>query len=1313
MLSSSLGAVPSTQMRQSPHSHVRSISHDSYFEFTFDRRQEQRPVGELSTIMSEENDDDDDDDDDSDRVVLDDFCDVATDLDLMKLHYVDQDTDINIIGHVNDGLESVTLDETSTSLSHRINDVANCRHPPDILNLCSSDKILNDGSDTLASESLHEQLSLDFDNGHCDIVGDIQQEVAAALHWDQSTLNNLRPPSLVEEGNDSCVDALSPETLNRVTNLKDNSKPHSKTVVERYGSERTVIVEVHATEDSSAEEDDGKLISDIATLKVVLPYDTHEDNIACQQSDTIKTDLREDSVIGATHGPLSYPPALLSPLTNNLTPLDSKEMEHDNLVQKRDLESFSQGCSDDHEYSNLASFVQDTSPTFSSLLIGERVVDGLTLGNLNETLYLTSDNYSPEVGVVNIRSSRGTSPSMESPISNVKEIDCSINHFENGTSKDDTVNEVFPRIFVRESTLPSTDDQSAGFPVNCIELNEDGTIISSVSVSGLDPVCALAFDSDSSPGSHVNSHDEVTSNTSPSGASDPFGYSVLMNEEEAPLSPISSVATFDVEPFSDQLKRNDDKLEPFICLTSPINESKESRNGNNDVNSQIPSLPNISSGFASQMEGNETDIINQSSMQVADICPLDAEFILPSLPSPLLPSRESDEITPHLRKPSLYLEKLSPVEESKRKFESEIGRDILRERKMKLELEKIQLEQQKCEKLSPSRLDSQISDSKVTTPSDRIPKSTLGDDIRFPGVSPSNNLNFEVELRRQKCHHSQQPGSGISDSKRTSEPSLGFGHSQPSTPDSVESKRHSEPVPYTGKGVRPERKASVRELMSKFEGKPRVQKRGTVGGNEGHEESVDVSSRKLQLSLKIDNTSMLKAAEFDSVLKNSSRKDGQQRDDFTADHFCLRSQQGDNVVEISSPLPLNPLDVLSSPPLDDIFSMSSSFPNSLVSSTKLEAVSTSSDIVRDPLSHEPMNLSCSSVCNDANDVARRERIDRYKEERRAQLRERIKSESFRGEQDVHSDYLAKLKQKASSPMKSVGSCEDITALPSSPSRRGRLSTTSLESPTESFADRGFSGINQRRSFNARISASYLPSSPGSEEVAPPIGPPKVVLDKKCGLPIPPPSSPRKTTRPERTVTGDVTSETSRSRFGTPDSVPGSSASRPKDLPCQKQDGFHGQPSRRMSPKTSPSDSLASRKLKSPMKERTYNLPPSPTKDRYITCEDDDPCLKDARGTKASPVAENVPSNMGMKHKPQKGRIPVPPPRKIKEVAAIFEPEKVLGSVDLLQPDGSCSRPRPMPKPAPGNIQRQTSLSATDSSSNQAQRLRSKHLSGPD
>ncbi|KAK7063019.1 Rho GTPase-activating protein 32 [Halocaridina rubra] len=85
-------------------------------------------------------------------------------------------------------------------------------------------------------------------------------------------------------------------------------------------------------------------------------------------------------------------------------------------------------------------------------------------------------------------------------------------------------------------------------------------------------------------------------------------------------------------------------------------------------------------------------------------------------------------------------------------------------------------------------------------------------------------------------------------------------------------------------------------------------------------------------------------------------------------------------------------------------------------------------------------ISTGSV-SDSDDPLKRERIEKYKEERRSFLREKYKSDSFRGEKD---EMLMRLKQKATSPSRPEGEEEMIQSSNSrslSPQRRGSSSPT--------------------------------------------------------------------------------------------------------------------------------------------------------------------------------------------------------------------------------------------------------------------------------
>ncbi|XP_066968625.1 GTPase-activating protein CdGAPr isoform X4 [Macrobrachium rosenbergii] len=93
-------------------------------------------------------------------------------------------------------------------------------------------------------------------------------------------------------------------------------------------------------------------------------------------------------------------------------------------------------------------------------------------------------------------------------------------------------------------------------------------------------------------------------------------------------------------------------------------------------------------------------------------------------------------------------------------------------------------------------------------------------------------------------------------------------------------------------------------------------------------------------------------------------------------------------------------------------------------------------------------MSVVTLCSnpaDPDDQLKRERIEKYKEERRSFLREKYKSDSFRGEKD---EMLMRLKQKATSPSRPED--EDETSHQSSNTRSVSPRRKGSISPTKSF-----------------------------------------------------------------------------------------------------------------------------------------------------------------------------------------------------------------------------------------------------------------------
>ncbi|XP_067138233.1 uncharacterized protein [Centruroides vittatus] len=157
------------------------------------------------------------------------------------------------------------------------------------------------------------------------------------------------------------------------------------------------------------------------------------------------------------------------------------------------------------------------------------------------------------------------------------------------------------------------------------------------------------------------------------------------------------------------------------------------------------------------------------------------------------------------------LEKLSPVspvEESRRKFESEIGRTIVRDRKMRLEMEQIQAERQKNDLkkqvlVSPgeSSINNRPHSKLRHHSSEEIPCSKLAENRIYDGSDVWRSTGRHAAPSSEKDRKRGSDPQDILSRFRTEQIYL-------------EQKRSSEP-----KCIYFERKSSVKELLSKFEPK--------------------------------------------------------------------------------------------------------------------------------------------------------------------------------------------------------------------------------------------------------------------------------------------------------------------------------------------------------------------------------------------------------------------------------------------------------------------------------------------------------------
>ncbi|GFS40150.1 hypothetical protein NPIL_350481 [Nephila pilipes] len=128
---------------------------------------------------------------------------------------------------------------------------------------------------------------------------------------------------------------------------------------------------------------------------------------------------------------------------------------------------------------------------------------------------------------------------------------------------------------------------------------------------------------------------------------------------------------------------------------------------------------------------------------------------------------------------------ISPIEDSKRRFESEIGRLIVRDRQMKLEMEQIKAERQKHK-----------------------PESTP------PGAEANKNKNRSEKKFADAIEFKKSPVKTVDSEKKKLDSDDVF----KTFKGNLESRKTQENAPVFSRFVRMDNKPSVKELLSKFEG---------------------------------------------------------------------------------------------------------------------------------------------------------------------------------------------------------------------------------------------------------------------------------------------------------------------------------------------------------------------------------------------------------------------------------------------------------------------------------------------------------------
>uniref|UniRef100_T1IL19 Rho-GAP domain-containing protein n=1 Tax=Strigamia maritima TaxID=126957 RepID=T1IL19_STRMM len=389
--------------------------------------------------------------------------------------------------------------------------------------------------------------------------------------------------------------------------------------------------------------------------------------------------------------------------------------------------------------------------------------------------------------------------------------------------------------------------------------------------------------------------------------------------------------------------------------------------------------PEVIESAVESREEVESAVESPKEVELVVESPEEVELVVES-PEAIVDSVvESPEMITTPKKPVEYtpVEYTSPVDESKRRFESEIGRDILHERKMKLELEKIQVEQRN---VGP------VSDAKLTALEwVKFPRGSEFTKVKIATIAHDTSPHLEeVEYRRVRV--TQDPTN--EDPKRNSEPIM----QRVVENGSIDKKRHSEPQ-MRAQTTPPDRKASVKELLSKFEA------------------TSPVETPKSPL-MELSNATKPPVAP--SHLPKSSS-------------CSLKSPEKSICV--------------------------------------FEPQSLHLSFVADIPKKDP------GVPDEMTESARRERIDKYKEERRAQLREKIRSDSFRMSQDEKNELITRRKTKTSSVVGSPDSDDAVIV------SYGSLRKTRIPDPPAPLPLHGDSLTRTVRRSSASAETGNLTASP--------------------------------------------------------------------------------------------------------------------------------------------------------------------------------------------------------------------------------------------
>ncbi|XP_013781686.2 uncharacterized protein LOC106465982 isoform X3 [Limulus polyphemus] len=589
--------------------------------------------------------------------------------------------------------------------------------------------------------------------------------------------------------------------LSFISDLGDDKEITGKTVIERYGNEETVIVEVHATQESSSDEDE-KLEESYRVVDEMLQAASKKiEQEHLQEDNTKQYPDHTSSLIQSSSIETYLPDSACMPKVEPSEKVDenqvSRKFHYDTVGHVNTCRSISLHSSLSSKEGNLGN--DDT--TYLTAASAKHLELALTndtekyLSDTMKTDCIIPDS-SSDILLLGVAVSEQNSSSL--PLGYSKDVS------EKNKKKTEEI------WFSSSSITPENEDQHVSdldelFSYKLLdEYDTAMTPVNGKSTTKTLPNRADLYE--------LQENERTENICEPLQFLPSSSIPKMIKQEDLKTKHVEEVRnTYTVS----RTCRATDEYANLNILPEMIENSNLQKTGrlscegicNRNIEAiqhkmeeeELKASKQKNSMMMEQQLGNHQDVQNSStvSSQKSEIS--------------LFQDKSSSDLT--FRKRISY-ERPSPVEECKRKFESEIGRTIVRDRKMKLEMEQIKAEMQ--EKFQHKQEKSSYNFNKDSQLLTQTQKLDLSWDITKEHAKKTSDV---VELRRSPGRQFEKTfEEKENERKRMSEPS---GTSLRLTPNLLvgESKRVSEPtmtqvylqLPHENK------KASLKQLVSKFE----------------------------------------------------------------------------------------------------------------------------------------------------------------------------------------------------------------------------------------------------------------------------------------------------------------------------------------------------------------------------------------------------------------------------------------------------------------------------------------------------------------